>query len=63
MTTGNLTTRGRARRMIAGVLLLMLSLGAAVGLFVLRFHPAWRVLLVIPLWIAILDVWQAAGSC
>jgi hypothetical protein len=49
--------------MVAGVLLLMMTAGAVAGLFVLRLHPLWRLTLAVPLWIGIIDVWQAATSC
>lgn len=61
--SGNIGPRGRSRRMVAGVLLLMMTAGAVAGLFVLRLHPLWRLTLAVPLWIGIIDVWQAATSC
>jgi len=49
--------------MVVGVLLLLMTAGAVAGFFVLRLHPLWRLTLVVPLWIGLIDVWQAATGC
>lgn len=57
----NIGPRGRLQRLAAGVLFLVVSGVICAGLVARHVHPAWRLGLVVPLYVASLGLFQALG--
>ena len=58
----NIGPRERRKRLTFGIAMFAASLAAAALLIASGTPPAWRILLVLPLWAAALGVFQAAES-
>ncbi|MGZ3447553.1 MAG: hypothetical protein ACXWK8_09445 [Myxococcaceae bacterium] len=58
----NIGPRALRKRLLMGVLFLVVSAVICAGLVVSHVHPAWRLGLVLPLFVAALGLFQALGK-
>lgn len=57
----NIGPRARRQRLLVGVLFFVASGAIGAGLVASHVHPAWRLSLVLPLFVAALGLFQALG--
>ena len=57
----NIGPRERRQRMLVGALFFVVSAAIGVGLVTSHVHPAWRLGLVLPLFVASLGLFQGLG--
>jgi hypothetical protein len=55
----NIGPKERRLRLVIGVVMLLVAFAGLVGLIRLGVHPAWRVVLFLPFWLAALGYLQA----
>jgi hypothetical protein len=60
--TGNIGPRERRRRLVFGLVMLVIGFGGLATLLVLQVDLAWRAVLFLPFWLAALGYFQSRAS-